>query len=91
MTHFPINRLGFILFVYLHDFPTECDPEWSFQRMDGHEGTISRGFNFRDITYDTDGQTRYLTKLIGIRFVFFIEGTAGRFSITALTLTLGGM
>jgi len=67
----------------------ECNPEFRFQRIDGEEGTISSGFNFRTITYDTDEQTRYLAKLMGIRFVFLTEGSAGKFNFAALTVTLG--
>lgn len=67
----------------------ECNPEFSFQRIDGADGTISSGFNFRTITYDTNEESRHLAKLMGIRFVFIAEGTAGKFNFAALTVTLG--
>jgi len=72
------------------DYPLkECKPRYRFQRMDGDEGSISTGFNIRTITYDTDGRTRYLEKRMGIRFVFIIQGIAGRFNFAALTVTAG--
>jgi len=67
----------------------ECKPRYRFQRMDGDEGSISTGFNIRTITYGTDGRTRYLEKRMGIRFVFIIQGIAGRFNFAALTVTAG--
>ena len=39
--------------MLLFTFPAECHPEWSFERIDGQDGTISSGFNFRGVTYDT--------------------------------------
>lgn len=78
--------------MYLHlCLPTECNPEWTFERIDGQESTISSGFNFRTVTYDTSEGSRYLTKLYGIRFVFVTDGTAGKFNFAALTVTFGGM
>ena len=71
-------------------FSTECNPEWSFERIDGQDGTISSGFNFRAVTYDTSEGSRSLSKLWGIRFVFVTEGTAGKFNFAALTVTFGG-
>ena len=79
-----------ILFSLNLCFCAECNPDFRFQRIDGREGSISSGFNFRTIHYDTDEQTRYLAKLMGIRFVFVTEGTAGKFNFAALTVTLGG-
>ena len=70
---------------------TGCNPEWIFERIDGQDGTISSGFNFRTVLYDTQEGSRYLSKLYGIRFVFVTEGTAGKFTFAALTVTLGGM
>merc|ERR1712156_75868 len=49
----------------------------------------SSGFNFRTVLYDTQEGSRYLSKLYGIRFVFVTEGTAGKFTFAALTVTLG--
>jgi len=66
-----------------------CNPEWDFKRIDDASHSISSGFNFRTVTYDTAEGSRSLSKLYGIRFLFLIEGTAGKFSVVALTVTLG--
>mmetsp|Transcript_38665 Transcript_38665/g.61717 ORF Transcript_38665/g.61717 Transcript_38665/m.61717 type:complete len:392 (+) Transcript_38665:19-1194(+) len=67
----------------------ECNPEWSFSRIDGKKNTISRGFNFRTVSYDTSETTRYLRKYYGIRTIFIVEGEARKFSVFALTVTFG--
>merc|ERR1712228_521471 len=66
-----------------------CNPEWNFKRIDGQDESISSGFNYRTVTYDTTEGSRSLAKLYGIRFVFVTEGTAGRFSFAAATVTFG--
>lgn len=68
-----------------------CDPEWNFNRIDGQDpdASFSSGFNYRTVTYDTTEGSRSLAKLYGIRFVFVIEGTAGKFSFVATSVTFG--
>merc|ERR1712173_168811 len=66
-----------------------CNPEWNFKRIDGQDESMSSGFNYRTVTYDTTENSRSLAKLYGIRFVFVTEGTAGRFSVAAMTVTFG--
>ena len=67
----------------------ECNPDFEFMRIDGEEGTISSGYNFRTVTYDTTGTRRYLRKYYGLRFIFVAEGIAGKFDFAALTVTFG--
>ena len=66
-----------------------CNPDYSFQRIDGEVNSISNGFNFRSTTYSADMESRLLRKLVGFRTVFIVEGRGGRFNIVALSVTFG--
>ena len=59
--------------------------------MDSQEGSISHGFNFRTALYDFDTSTttRTLRKLHGIRLIFLVNGSGGKFNFGALTITFG--
>ena len=67
----------------------DCNPEFEFIRIDGADGTISTGYNFRTVTYDVTGTQRYLRKYYGLRFIFVTEGIAGQFDFAAMTVTFG--
>eukprot|EP01083_Nonionella_stella_P013141 37028_1 len=67
----------------------ECNPVFSFERVDDLDNSISKGFNFRTVTYDVNKQYRLLEKLYGIRVMFITEGTGSKFNLAALTVTLG--
>jgi P2X purinoceptor 4 len=76
---------------------TECQPDWSFQRLDDPKKTFSSGMNFREVNKyylpDTNGtgvtQYRDLTKRYGVRIMFIIDGEGRRFNIVALLTNLG--
>ena len=90
-----VSRRGAIILVssiWNCDFDqdvSECNPTFEFMRIDGQPNTISSGFNFRAVTYDTSETSRYLKKLYGIRFIFIVEGQGGKFDIFATTVTFG--
>jgi len=67
----------------------QCNPEYGIERIDGVEGTISSGFNFRSVTYDVTKTHRLLEKYHGVRIIFICEGVAGKFDLAALSVTLG--
>eukprot|EP01084_Bolivina_argentea_P181873 314071_1 len=67
----------------------ECNPRYTMTRIDDEPDTISTGYNFRTVEYDTNEQFRFLKKLYGIRVIFICEGRAGRFDWAALTVTFG--
>lgn len=62
-------------------------------RLDDPNAKVSPGFNFRYANYWADNNSttahRQLYKAFGIRFIILIQGTAGRFSIVPLLITLG--
>eukprot|EP01083_Nonionella_stella_P125466 379507_1 len=90
-----VSRRGAIILVSsiwncdLDKDVNECNPSYKFKRIDGEEGTISSGYNYRTVTYDTSERSRYLRKYYGIRFIFITDGTARQFNIAVLTVTLG--
>ncbi|XP_055353255.1 P2X purinoceptor 4-like isoform X2 [Paramacrobiotus metropolitanus] len=75
------------------DFDQEqCIPVYSFRRLDDKNAKIAKGWNFRTAHYyyDYNGTTRRdLVKLWGIRFVFNVNGRAGKFSPVNFLLNLG--
>ncbi|XP_055339335.1 P2X purinoceptor 4-like [Paramacrobiotus metropolitanus] len=75
------------------DFSSEyCLPEYKFRRMDNKEDTLAKGWNFRYAHYWTDeyGQgRRTMLKAYGIRVVFNVYGSAGRFSAVVFAMNLG--
>ena len=68
---------------------THCNPKYKFSRIDGQSNSISNGFNFRSVNYDTMADYRLLRKLIGIRVIMVVDGQGGKFDIPTLTLTFG--
>jgi len=67
----------------------KCSPKWKFFRIDSQPGTMSYGYNYRVVTYDTNMESRMLRKLYGIRVVFTVTGTGGKFSFAAMSITFG--
>jgi len=67
----------------------QCDPEFEVFRIDNAEGTISPGFNYREVRYDHDFDERDLIKRWGIRIIFVIDGEAGKFDWIATAITIG--
>ncbi|RDD40737.1 P2X purinoceptor 4 [Trichoplax sp. H2] len=93
----PIAYLGGVIAILIRwdcdlDFgDSKCLPEYTFQRLDNPNVTLSPGYNFRfPIYYQIDNtQHRTLTKAYGIRFIFIVFGQAGKFNIVPLLLNLG--
>ncbi|XP_043096443.1 P2X purinoceptor 5 [Puntigrus tetrazona] len=71
---------------------SQCNPEYSFTRLDSSRNSDISGYNFRFARYysDTAGQTyRNLFKVYGIRFDILVNGKAGRFSIVPTVINIG--
>lgn len=73
------------------DFHSPCLPIYSFRRFDTKESNTASGFNFRFANKFIDNQKEYrvLYKAFGLRFIINVSGTAGKFSIVPLMLTIG--
>ncbi|XP_025070611.1 P2X purinoceptor 5 isoform X3 [Alligator sinensis] len=74
--------------------PSECNPHYSFTRLDNESGekSISSGYNFRFAKYykNTDGvEFRTLIKAYGIRFDVMVNGKAGKFNIIPTIINVG--
>eukprot|EP00486_Rosalina_sp_Unknown_P005631 CAMPEP_0201573202 /NCGR_PEP_ID=MMETSP0190_2-20130828/16919_1 /ASSEMBLY_ACC=CAM_ASM_000263 /TAXON_ID=37353 /ORGANISM="Rosalina sp." /LENGTH=338 /DNA_ID=CAMNT_0047999875 /DNA_START=211 /DNA_END=1227 /DNA_ORIENTATION=+ len=67
----------------------DCNPVWKVSRIDSEPDTISYGFNYRAVNYDTNMNTRLLRKLYGIRVVYTVSGMGREFSFATLTVTFG--
>ncbi|EDQ92249.1 uncharacterized protein MONBRDRAFT_31366 [Monosiga brevicollis MX1] len=65
-----------------------CSPTYKFTRLDT-KSDLSAGYNFRFANYQIDPPARDLYKVYGLRFVFVVSGTAGRFSMVPLLVALG--
>ncbi len=76
-----------------YDFNDGCLPEYSFSRFDlpFKETSTSSGFNFRFANKFRINNTDYrvLYKAYGLRFIINVSGTAGRFALIPLMLTIG--
>jgi len=72
---------------------SQCQPQFRFSRIDDPSSNFSTGFNFRMAYKSTTGasfeETRELYKYLGIRIIFNLYGTAGKFNVIPLLLTLG--
>ncbi|KAL3314668.1 purinergic receptor P2X, ligand-gated ion channel, partial [Cichlidogyrus casuarinus] len=68
-----------------------CNPVYSFERLDLNTTVVGSGFNFRFANYYTAKgvESRDLIKAVGIRFLFFVDGKAGKFHILPLTMNIG--
>ncbi|EGD83495.1 P2X purinoceptor [Salpingoeca rosetta] len=67
-----------------------CAPEYRFTRIDEPNNTLSNGFNFRFARYAIgEVPSRDLYKVYGLRFVFIVSGTAGKFDFVPLLVTFG--
>lgn len=73
------------------DFETSCLPKYQFHRFDTKETETASGFNFRFANRFRENGTeiRELYKAYGIRFIINVSGTAGKFNIVPLMLTIG--
>ncbi|XP_065183130.1 P2X purinoceptor 4-like [Sycon ciliatum] len=70
----------------------ECNPKYTFRRLDNPDVALSPGFNFRYSQYHSDvngEKTRTLIKAYGILFDIKISGEAGKFSPVPLLVNLG--
>lgn len=69
----------------------DCNPVYSFQRLDDPDAPISPGYNFRYSSYFVENRQRYrtLTKAFGIKFQVLVHGRGGKFSPVPLFLNLG--
>eukprot|EP00049_Salpingoeca_infusionum_P019295 m.361227 g.361227 ORF g.361227 m.361227 type:complete len:431 (+) comp19430_c0_seq1:93-1385(+) len=69
---------------------TVCEPEYTFTRIDTKSDPLSKGYNFRFAKYSVEqNPTRDLYKVYGLRFIFVISGTAGKFDFVPLLVTFG--
>jgi len=68
-----------------------CLPSFVWKRLDDPSSQQSVGYNFRYTTYYEANDTEYrnMYKLWGIRLVFSLTGSGRKFSIVALTVTVG--
>ncbi|OQV14284.1 P2X purinoceptor 4 [Hypsibius exemplaris] len=69
-----------------------CLPKYTFRRIDDRLDETSKGWNFRYADYWTDAageERRTLMKVYGIRFVFYVSGQAGKFSIVPFLTNIG--
>jgi len=66
-----------------------CRPVFRYLRVDG--GSASGGFNFREAVYFGMNATseRIYTKWYGVRFLFHIIGSGGRFDVFTCLITVG--
>ncbi|OWA51555.1 P2X purinoceptor 4 [Hypsibius exemplaris] len=70
----------------------ECLPRYTFKRLDSIHDKVAKGWNFRHTFYyyDANGKSRRdLVKFWGIRFVFLVNGLAGKFSIVHFLMHVG--
>jgi hypothetical protein len=68
--------------------PTECLPEYTFQRLDDANTVQGKGWNFRFAHY-FDNNRRTLFKAYGIRFQIIVNGKGGKFDFITLTIKIG--
>uniref|UniRef100_A0A8C2TW73 P2X purinoceptor n=1 Tax=Coturnix japonica TaxID=93934 RepID=A0A8C2TW73_COTJA len=68
----------------------ECNPRYSFRRLDPKGALASPGYNYRFAKYYIwNGTcTRVLTKAYGIRVDVIVQGQAGKFSLIPTVITL---
>lgn len=73
------------------DFETLCLPKYQFHRFDSKQTSTASGFNFRFANRFRENGTeiRELYKAYGLRFIINVSGTAGKFNIVPLMLTIG--
>ena len=89
-----IAKKGAVIGIYIKwncnlDFNiNKCKPVYSFNRMDDPNVVLSKGWNFRYSNYFKDG-SRTLHKAIGIRFIFLVEGKAGKLNFIPLFVNIG--
>ncbi|XP_048196888.1 P2X purinoceptor 2 isoform X3 [Perognathus longimembris pacificus] len=69
---------------------SECNPKYSFRRLDPKHVPASSGYNFRFAKYyNTNGTTtRTLIKAYGIRIDVIVHGQAGKFSLIPTIINL---
>ncbi|XP_069870246.1 P2X purinoceptor 2-like [Dipodomys merriami] len=68
----------------------QCNPQYSFRRLDPKHAAASSGYNFRFAKYyNINGTTtRTLVKAYGIRIDVIVHGQAGRFSLIPTIINL---
>ncbi|CAO2629421.1 P2X purinoceptor 2 [Lemmus lemmus] len=70
---------------------SECNPKYSFRRLDPKYESASSGYNFRFAKYykiNTTTTTRTLIKAYGIRIDVIVHGQAGKFSLIPTIINL---
>ncbi|XP_058013996.1 P2X purinoceptor 2 [Ahaetulla prasina] len=73
------------------DLPdSECNPRYSFRRLDPKWTQVSSGYNYRFAKYYQQGgrSTRTLIKAYGIRIDVLVHGQAGKFSLIPTIINL---
>uniref|UniRef100_A0A8C4P2F6 P2X purinoceptor n=1 Tax=Dromaius novaehollandiae TaxID=8790 RepID=A0A8C4P2F6_DRONO len=73
------------------DLPdTECNPHYSFRRLDPKTTLASSGYNYRFAKYYkwNGTHTRVLIKAYGIRIDVIVQGQAGKFSLIPTVINL---
>ncbi|KAL3856151.1 hypothetical protein ACJMK2_010939, partial [Sinanodonta woodiana] len=70
----------------------ECNPAYTFRRLDTKDDIVSPGYNFRYAHFYKDAvgtESRTLYKAYGIRFIITVQGRAGKFNFVPLMLNVG--
>ncbi|XP_008851951.1 P2X purinoceptor 2 isoform X3 [Nannospalax galili] len=70
---------------------SECNPKYSFRRLDPKHAAASSGYNFRFAKYykiNGTTTTRTLIKAYGIRIDVIVHGQAGKFSLIPTIINL---
>ncbi|KAK9391706.1 P2X purinoceptor 2 [Crotalus adamanteus] len=73
------------------DLPeSDCNPRYSFRRLDPKWTQVSSGYNYRFAKYYQQGgrSTRTLIKAYGIRIDVLVHGQAGKFSLIPTIINL---
>ena len=89
-----IAKKGAVIAIYIKwncnlDYNEEkCKPEYNFKRMDDPNAVVSNGLNYRYTDCFKDG-SRTLYKAVGIRFIFLVDGKAGKFDFVPLVINIG--
>ncbi|KAL7986687.1 hypothetical protein Chor_012970 [Crotalus horridus] len=91
----PIFKLGFIVEQAGENFSelaekSDCNPRYSFRRLDPKWTQVSSGYNYRFAKYYQQGgqSTRTLIKAYGIRIDVLVHGQAGKFSLIPTIINL---
>lgn len=90
-----VSVIGAIEYRCNFDSSADCFPypKFHWRVRENSENSVSTGFNFREVYYQTNYSTftggRLLVKYFGIRMEFNIVGSGGKWDISSFSSTLG--